>query len=145
MLCTWQDEQCALAEFCAYVARDVVAHVDLAAEARVNVPTKKPDVEVDEDSDSDSEEKRQKRQSLIELVDVGGGSASDVEDEIDDAPIGEISGFPVYDHRRAIDLALQQDSLKRLQSKTRLNISDKQLKALDKTYGGMPKQKKIKE
>ena len=66
---------------------DVVVHVDLAAEARVKVPTKKPDVEVDEDSDSDSEEKRQKKQSMIELVDVGGGSASDVEDETDDAPI----------------------------------------------------------
>ena len=74
-------------------------------------------------------------------MDVGGGSASDVEDEIDDAPIGEISGFPVYDHRRAIDLALQQDSLKRIQSKTRLSASDKQLIALDKAYGGMLKQK----
>jgi hypothetical protein len=50
----------------------------------------------------------------------------------------------VYDHRRAIDLALQQDSLKRLQSKTRLSASDKQLIALDKAYGGMLKQKNSK-
>ena len=28
MVCIWQVEQCTLAEFCAYVARDVVAHVD---------------------------------------------------------------------------------------------------------------------
>ena len=77
-------------------------------------------------------------------MDVGGGSASDVEDEIDDAPIGEFLGFPVYDHRRATDLALQQDNLKRLQSKTRLSASDKQLIALDKAYGGMLKQKNSK-
>ena len=44
-------------------------------------------------------------------MDVGGASASDVEDEIDDALIGEISSFLMYDHRRAIDLALQQDIL----------------------------------
>ena len=28
--CAWHEEQCTLAEFCAYVARDVVAHVDLS-------------------------------------------------------------------------------------------------------------------
>ena len=36
--CKWHEEQCTVAEFCAYVARDVVAHIDLAAEARVNKP-----------------------------------------------------------------------------------------------------------
>jgi len=76
---------------------------------------------------------------LIELDDVGGGSASDVVYEIDDAPVGEISGFHVYDHLRAIDLASPQDDLKRLQSKTRLSASDKQLIFLNKAYGGMPK------
>ena len=36
--CRWHDEQCALAEFSAYVSRDVMAHVDLAADARVKKP-----------------------------------------------------------------------------------------------------------
>ena len=35
MPCRWHDEQCTLAEFSAYIVRDVMAHVDLAAEARV--------------------------------------------------------------------------------------------------------------
>ena len=34
----WHDEQCTLSEFCAYIAVDVVAHIDLAAEARVKPP-----------------------------------------------------------------------------------------------------------
>ena len=36
--CRWHNEQCTLAEYSAYIARDVMAHIDLAAEARVNVP-----------------------------------------------------------------------------------------------------------
>ena len=38
MPCRWHDEQCTLADFSAYIARDVIAHIDLAAEARVEVP-----------------------------------------------------------------------------------------------------------
>ena len=30
--CRWHDEQFTLAEFSAYIARDVIAHIDLAAE-----------------------------------------------------------------------------------------------------------------
>ena len=37
----WHDEQCTLSEFCAYIAVDVVAHIDLAAEARVKPPRRK--------------------------------------------------------------------------------------------------------
>ncbi len=35
MQCSWHIEQWSLAEYCAFVARDVVAHIELAAEARV--------------------------------------------------------------------------------------------------------------
>ena len=34
----WHPEQCTLAEFCAYVARDVLGHIELAAEARIKKP-----------------------------------------------------------------------------------------------------------
>ena len=47
--CTWHDEQCTLAELSAYIARDVMAHVELAAEARV----KKLDKPLD-DAESES-------------------------------------------------------------------------------------------
>ena len=52
----WHDEQCTLAEFCAHIAVDVVAHIELAAEARTKPPKRKnDDAEVDEDTDSEAE------------------------------------------------------------------------------------------
>ena len=35
---SWHDEQCTLAEFCAFGARDVAAHIDFAADDRVKAP-----------------------------------------------------------------------------------------------------------
>ena len=75
LCCAWHEEQCTLAEFCAYLARDVVAHVDLAAEARVKPrPAKPAELEADEDSASDAEDT--KGRVPLELVDVGGGGGS---------------------------------------------------------------------
>ena len=51
-MCAWHDEQCTLAEFCAYMARDVLAHIELSAEARVKQPsTNRTDAESDADTD----------------------------------------------------------------------------------------------
>ena len=134
--CRWHEEQCTLAEFCAYVARDVLAHVDLAAEARVKPrPAAAAHLEADEDSASDAEES--KKRVPLELVDVGGGGGSDVEEEVEDAAITEISLFPLRDHVRATELALQQDHLQRLNQKGRLSYADKQLENLNRAYGGM--------
>ena len=36
--CKWHGEQCTVAEYGAYIARDVLAHIDLAAEARIKKP-----------------------------------------------------------------------------------------------------------
>ena len=49
--CKAHTEQCSIAEFAAYVCRDVAAHIDLAAEAR-SLPTEK--VTFAEDSDEDT-------------------------------------------------------------------------------------------
>ena len=49
----------------------------------------------------------------------------------------EVSLFPLRDHTRATELALQQDQLQRLGKKSRLSYADKQLKNLDRAYGGM--------
>ena len=57
--CAWYEEQCTLAEFCAYLARYVVAHVDLAAEARVKLRlAAAADLAADEASASDAERTR---------------------------------------------------------------------------------------
>ena len=111
--CAWHEEQCTLAEFCAYAARDVVAHVDLAAEARVKPrPAKPADLEADEDSASDAE--GTKGRVPLELVDVGGGGGSDVEDEAEDVVVAARAAYSLTSHVRAMDLALQQDQLARL-------------------------------
>ena len=134
--CRWHEEQCTLAEFCAYKARDILAHVDLAAEARVKPrPAAAAHLEADEDSASDAEGR--KGRVPLELVDVGGGGGSDVEEEVEDAAITDISLFPLRDHTRATELALQQDQLQCLGQKSRLSYADKQLKNLNQAYGGM--------
>ena len=63
---------------------------------------------------------------------MGGGGGSDVEEEVEDAAITEISTFPLQDHARATELALQQNQLQRLGQKSRLSYADKQLKNLDR-------------
>ena len=137
----WHDEQCTLAEFCAYIAVDVAAHLDLAAEARVKPPTKKKDdAEVDEDTDGETEAADRKKRNAVELVDMGGGGDDDIEHDVEDVPFSEVSSFPVHDHQRVIGFALQQGDLQTLQSKRRLSYSDKQLKGLDRAYGAMLKQ-----
>ena len=102
--CAWHGEQCTLAEFCAYLARDVVAHVDLAAEARVKPrPATPAHLETDEDSPSDAE--GAKRRVPLELVDVGGGGGSNVDDEVEDVAVTEVALFPLRNHGRAMELA----------------------------------------
>ena len=137
----WHDEQCTLAEFCAHIAADVVAHIELAAEARTKPPTeKKDDAEIVEDTDSEAEATDRTRRDVVELVDVGGGGDDDIQGDMEDVPFNEVSRFPIQDHQRVIGLALQQSELQSQQSKRRLSYSDKQLKGLDLAYGAMLKQ-----
>ena len=131
--CRWHEEQCTLAEFCAYVARNVLAHVDLAAEARVKPrPAAAAHLEAEEDSAGDAE--GPKERAPLELVDVGGGGGSDVEEEVEDAAINDISRLGPRQSNRA---GLQQPQLQRLGQKSRLSYADKQLKNPDRAYGGM--------
>ena len=58
-------------------------------------------------------------------------------EEVEDAAITDISLFPLRDQHRATELALQKDQLQRLGQKSRLSYADKQLKNLDRAYGGM--------
>eukprot|EP00969_Alexandrium_andersonii_P237018 10462543-Alexandrium_andersonii.AAC.1 len=50
--CKWHSEQCTVAEFAAYVSRDVMAHIDLAAAARAKTP-KRPLEESESEVESD--------------------------------------------------------------------------------------------
>ena len=137
-MCSWHGEQCTLAEFCAYIARDVISHIELAAEAKIkrSLSTNLEDA-VDEDADSDVEV-REKR--TADLVDIVGGLDDDIDDFGEDVGADEVSLFPLQDHRLAIRIALQQDALQDSRSKTRLSKADKDLKNLDEAYGPMLQQ-----
>ena len=137
-LCSWHEEQCTVAEFCAYIAQDVISHIELAAEARIkkNADTTAADA-VDEDADSDMVVNKK---PTIDLVDIGGGANDDVDDFAEDVGADEVSQFPVHDHQAAIHIALQQGALQSSRSKARLSKADKDLQNLDQAYGPMLQQ-----
>jgi hypothetical protein len=137
-LCSWHEEQCTLAEFCAYIARDVISHIELAAEARIKkaASTIAADA-VDEDADSDVDVNRK---PISDLVDIGGGIDDDVEDFAEDVGADEVSAFPLHDHCTALRIALQQDALQSSRSKKRLSKADKDLRNLEEAYGPMLRQ-----
>ncbi len=135
LMCSWHEEQCTLAEYCAYKARDVLAHIDLAAEARVK-PSALKVTAVEEDEDDASDEDPAPPRAL-QFQDVGGGVVDDAIDDIEDVPTNEVSAHPVHDHDAAIMLAFQQEHLEELESKFRLSHEDKQLRALAATYAAL--------
>jgi hypothetical protein len=117
--CKWHDEQCTIAEFSAYIARDVIAHIDLAAEAKAK-KSKRPLADEDSDLDSDADDPESKTRVAVEFEDKGGGDnhAADADDE-DDVPQKEFSCFPLFDIDKTISLCLQQDDINSFSSKSR--------------------------
>ena len=114
--CRWHDEQCTVAEFAAYIARDVLAHLDLAAEARVKVPVKSQNDEESE-LESDDDEKPRRARAELEFVDMGGGDDANVDADMADVPVGQVSRFPLRDVKTAISLCFQHPALDALDTK----------------------------
>ena len=82
----WHPEQCTLAEFTCHTVRDVIAHVDLAAEARVKKPRKSAEDEAS-DEDSDCDAARRAPRMGLEIADVGGGDIEVVDADVGDIPL----------------------------------------------------------
>ena len=136
--CRWHEEQCSLAEFSAYLGRDVIAHIDLAAEARVKVPvTAQHDAESEVESDDDSPVRRSR--NTAELVDMGGGDDG-IDADMDDVQAGEYSLHPLRDVASALALCFQQPHLVSLSCQKRKSQNDLNLKAVDQTYQTVLKQ-----
>jgi len=134
----WHEQQCTLAEYCAYIARDVVAHIDLASEARVKPSVKKEaQEEVAEDDSSDGGDEDQRRAQALEFEDIGGGDAGDVVEDGEDVPVTELSAHPLRDHQQALAMAFQHDRIQELDHKLRLSHEDRSLQQLDRVYGPM--------
>ena len=72
-VCSYHDEQCSLAEFSAYIARDVISHIELAAQARVKTSVKR-DITVGADIDEPSSDEEVQNRPTVELCDIGGGA-----------------------------------------------------------------------
>ena len=98
----WREEQCTLAEFCSYIARDVLAHIDLAAEARVQKPKRALVDAASECEDSSSDEAHPRTPATVELVDLGGGDNDDHDTQDHEVLPNEISNFPLHDMTRTI-------------------------------------------
>ena len=110
----------------------MLAHTDLAAEARITKPKKQMQ---NDESDSEVEDELNERtRPAIELVDMGGGHHDDADDATEEVPIGEVSSFPLTDVASAHALCFQEDELAFLHTQRRKSKSDESLRELHETY-----------
>ena len=141
--CKAHSEQCSLAEFCAHVARDVVVHMDLAAEARAGKkPVRTDAAESDASSDSDSLEER--KEPTMHLQDVGGGADTDDEgrrrdaeddgDGCEEESFAARATFPLRTVQEALDVCFQKQHLQALRGKTRKSQADHTLQEISDLY-----------
>ena len=137
VVCDQHPEQCTLAEFSAYVVRDVVSHVELAAEARTKKPKPRPEDSASE-SGSDVDGERRERPP-VELEDMGGG-LDEEHPGLDTEPgLTEVSSFPLTDASKVMSLCFQEEDLANLAHKTRKSQSDVDMQSLEATYSAMLK------
>ena len=137
--CAQYPEQCTLAEFSAYVIRDVMSHVELAAEARVKKPRARAE-DVISESDSDVDRECPRERPPVEIEDMGGGDGDEQAGFDDEPSLGEVSAFPMTDAGKVISLCLQEEELAALTSKNRKSKSDVNMQALEETYSSLAKQ-----
>ena len=115
-----------------------MAHIDLAAEARVKKPTQA--LQQDE-SDSEVEDAiNDRRRPGIELVDIGGGDNDDINDAGEDVPLGEVSSFPLTDVMTTLSLCFQEADLAALDAKKRKSKADVSLRNVNATYASLLQQ-----
>ena len=140
LISSYHDEQCTLAEYCAHMARDVVSHSQLAAEARVKPRVRKQDAVSDSECEGDGEV--QPKQADLTIFDVGGGGPDDIVDDTGDLRAGEISRYPLpwNQPQATIDVALQATAIDVSRAKSRRSHLDKQVLALHDAYGPMMEQ-----
>ena len=70
VMCSWHEEQCTLAEYCAYTARDVIAHIELTAQARIKDGQRSLDKAADAEDDASADEEPAQRERLV-VEDIG--------------------------------------------------------------------------
>ena len=138
LVCAFHPEQCTLAEFCAYIVRDVISHIELAAEARVKKPALNVDAGTIDDTQLDLDKMQEEAEKhAINLVDVGGTLDEEEEDLGEEVGPDDLSLHPLQDHHAALDLAMHRRTLDAIQLKKRKSKTDKELLLLDDSFGDM--------
>ena len=134
-------EQPTLAEYCAQVARDVIAHIELAAEARVKKAQKTAQAADDDIGDDDIGEDDDKQAPRITLDNIGNAGLDEMMEEYEEADcIHVVPLRPLKDHHAALHCAFRHGALESLESKSRLNDVDRQLQDLNRSYGPLLQQ-----
>ena len=64
---------------------------------------------MESDEGTDDEAARTTRRQELEIVDIGGGTREDVEEDEADLEITECSLFPLTEHGEVMSMGLQQD------------------------------------
>ena len=116
----------------------MLAHIDLAAEARVKKPshTLQPD-ETDSDIEDDLSATKPRE---LEFVDLGGGDNIAANIAGEEVPLGEVSSFPLTDPMTTLSLCFQEAELAALDTKKRKSQSDLGLRVLRDTYAPLLQQ-----
>ena len=141
MQCSWHSEQCTLAEYCAFVARDVLGHMELAAEARVKegqrALRKDEDAEIEDDEGAPDEAGVEKAPGIV-IDDIGNAGFDDIEDdEEDDSRKHAVSLHPLTSASAALRCAFHTAAYEAALPKKRHNDKDRMLLELHKAYGPM--------
>merc|ERR1711994_586376 len=141
MPCSWHSEQCTLAEYCAFVARDVLGHMELAAEARVKEGQRALGKEVDADIEDDEgapDEAGVEKAPGIVIDDIANAGFDDIEDdEEDDSRKHAVSLHPLTSASAALRCAFHTAAYEAALSKRLHNDKDRMLLELHKAYGPM--------
>jgi hypothetical protein len=125
-------EQCTLSEYASFVARDVMAHVDLAAEARKKEPksTQKGVQSESEHSEGDAEKK-----PAISVADIGNAGWDAQDGELEPDTSKTVSVCPLRDHQAALRAAFQKDALEAIPPNKKLTDVEKHFQGLDRIFG----------
>ena len=129
----YHDEQCTLSEYVSFVSRDVMAHVDLAAEARKKEP--KP-TQKGVESESEHSEADAKTKPEVFIADIGNAGWDAEDDTIVEPDTSKTMPVaPLQDHVAALRTAFQKDIIEAIPTNKKLSDIQKHWKDLDRIFG----------
>ena len=141
MQCSWHIEQCTLAEYCAFVSRDVLGHMELAAEARVKEGQralgKGANMDIEDDEEALDEAGMEKGPGIV-IDDIGNAGFDDIEEDEDDySRYNAVSLHPLTSVSAALRCAFNTAAYEAALPKKKLNDKDRTLLELHAAYGPM--------